>query len=201
MLTHLPMKASAGFYNRFYRLYPIVNYFLKKQKTNLTRYINQLPEGRLLEIGIGNGAVLPLYRKHCITGIDTAVNMLSIAGKRQVNTTVTLLNMDGEALEFEDSGFDYVVISHVLAVTEKPEDMLRESYRVLKKGGLLFLHNHFTPSNMLQYIDKLFSLFAPVFRFRSAFKISDLNSLQLFHLQKQINVGPAHYFKILILEK
>jgi phosphatidylethanolamine/phosphatidyl-N-methylethanolamine N-methyltransferase len=195
------MNTSANFYNRFYRLYPVVDFFLKGQKQYLVKYINQLPKGNLLEIGVGNGSVLPLYQKHYITGIDTAGNMLKVARTRRTNTTVALLNMNGEALKFPDASFDYIVISHVLSVTAHPENMLRESHRVLKPGGLLLIHNHFTPSNLLQYMDRFFSLLAPIFRFRSVFKISDLESLKSFSHQRQITVGIAQYFKILILEK
>jgi phosphatidylethanolamine/phosphatidyl-N-methylethanolamine N-methyltransferase len=75
-------RQSDSFYNKFSFLYPLVDVFLKPQKKVLFNEINRLPEGSLLEIGVGNGAHFQLYKKHQIIGIDTSAAMLEIARKR-----------------------------------------------------------------------------------------------------------------------
>ncbi|RYZ31251.1 MAG: class I SAM-dependent methyltransferase [Sphingobacteriales bacterium] len=195
------MKSSRSFYNRFYMLYPVADFFFKSKKKKLAAVINALPAGDILEIGIGNGSILPLYTRHKITGIDLSPKMLSVAKARRTSVFAAFMEMNGEALEFSDGSFDYVVISHVLSVTGDPEKMVRESHRVLKPGGRLLIQNHFTPGNYLRYIDQLFDLVTPLFCFRSKFLLHSLAALQLFRNVKQIGSGPGKYFKIIILEK
>ena len=76
-------------------MYPVVDFFLKPQKRKLAREINGLPSGHLLEIGVGNGALLPYLLKHKITGIDVSSRMLDSARKKIKNTTTVVELMDG----------------------------------------------------------------------------------------------------------
>jgi phosphatidylethanolamine/phosphatidyl-N-methylethanolamine N-methyltransferase len=75
-------KQTDSFYNKFSFFYPLVDIFLKPQKKVLFNEINSLPEGSLLEIGVGNGAHLQLYKRHKIIGIDISAAMLETARKK-----------------------------------------------------------------------------------------------------------------------
>ena len=79
--------------------------------------------------------------------------------------------MDGESLLFPDESFDYVVLSHVITVVDDPERLLKETYRVLKADGRVFILNHFTPNNWLKHLDKSFQAIAKIFHFQSVFYI------------------------------
>ena len=47
--------------------------------------MNEIPPGRILEIGVGTGISLPLYdRKHRVTGIDLSPKMLDIAREHEM---------------------------------------------------------------------------------------------------------------------
>ena len=162
--------------------------------------MNSAVPGRLLEIGVGNGSHLPLYAGHYVTGIDISAAMLSKA-QRFTCDNVRLLLMDGEALSFPDACFDYVVMSHVLAVTRDPDKLLAQVYRVLKPGGKLFILNHFTPANWLGYVDRAFQPFSSLLHFRSSFYLQDVKGLQRFSLLKQTELGTGSYFKLLIFCK
>lgn len=128
-------KQTESFYNHFSLLYPLVDIILKPQKRVLFREINSLPAGKLLDIGVGNGTHLPLYKQHKVTGVDTSAKMLEHANKQQ-RKHIELLQMDGEALLFDDASFDYVVLSHVLAVVEDLEKVVKEASRILKPGSV-----------------------------------------------------------------
>lgn len=193
-------KRTAGFYNQFSFLYPLIDVILKPQKRVLFNKVNEMPKGKLLEIGIGNGAHLKLYKKHQVTGIDTSAGMLNIARKNALGNTM-LLEMSGEALSFDDQVFDYVVLSHVIAVVDNPEQLLREVHRVLKPQGRAFILNHFTPTNWLRYIDRGFEIVAKALHFKSVFCLEDLRAIGKFTLQQEINVGMASYFKLMIYRK
>ena len=193
-------QQTTAFYNHFSLFYPLVDLFLKPQKHRLFNEVNKQAAGKLLEIGVGNGAHLRLYNKHLVTGIDTSAEMLKHAHKNSPAGTRLLL-MDGAALEFENDVFDYVVLSHVIAVVANPERLLHETHRVLKPGGKLFILNHFTPDNPLRLIDEVFQPVAKKLRFRSVFRRRDIITLKKFTLQAEINAGIGSYFKILICQK
>jgi phosphatidylethanolamine/phosphatidyl-N-methylethanolamine N-methyltransferase len=193
-------QKTIAFYNHFSFFYPLVELLLKPQKRILFKEVNRIPNGKLLEIGVGNGSHLSQYAKHDVTGIDTSKNMLDIARKNHCGS-ISLLEMNGEELLFDNDTFDYLVLSHVIAVVDNPAKLISEAYRVLKPGGRLFILNHFTPVNWLKYIDLGFQPIARYFHFNSVFRIEDLPSLGKFELKKQIGIGAASYFKLLIYQK
>ncbi|HTD99878.1 MAG TPA: class I SAM-dependent methyltransferase [Mucilaginibacter sp.] len=193
-------KQTDSFYNKFSFLYPLVDVFLKPQKELLFNEINLVPEGSLLEIGVGNGAHFQLYKKHKIIGIDTSAAMLEIARKRSCGN-IRVFKMDGKALFFDDNEFNYVVLSHVIAVVDDPEQLLEEVLRVLKPQGQVFILNHFTPDNWLRHIDVAFEAISKILHFRSVFRIHDIAAIKKFSLLKEIHFGLASYFKLLIYQK
>lgn len=193
-------KRSSSFYNKFSWLYPLVDVFLKPQKRELINEINKQRDGNLLEIGVGNGAHLQMYKKHYITGIDTSVAMLNVASKH-CTAKIRLLEMNGEALHFMDDKFDYVVLSHVITVVDNPEQLLNEVLRVLKPEGKLFILNHFTPENWLGYVDNAFHHVSKLLHFRSVFYTHQIPSIKNFTLLNEVSLGPASYFKLLIYQK
>jgi len=193
-------KSSNKFYNTISLFYPIIDIFLKPQKRILFEEINAQPSGELLEIGIGNGKHLPLYKTHKITGIDTSKNMLNIARKQKLEN-IELLEMSGENLLFNDHSFDYIILSHVITVVNNPDKLLQESYRVLKPNGKVYILNHFTPNNLLKHIDMSFQIISKWFHFKSSFQIDSLTSIQKFTLLKTINIDKLSYFKLLIYNK
>ncbi len=193
-------KQTDHFYNKFSFLYPLVDVFLKPQKKVLFNEINLLPEGNLLEIGVGNGAHFPLYKKHKVIGIDTSAAMLELAEKRS-RENIKVFKMDGKAISFADDEFDYVVLSHVIAVVDNPEQLFEEVLRVLKPQGQVFILNHFTPNNWLRQIDRAFEVVSKMLLFRSFFYIHQIAAINKFILLKEVHFGLASYFKLLIYQK
>jgi phosphatidylethanolamine/phosphatidyl-N-methylethanolamine N-methyltransferase len=194
------LSAQTNFYNRFSFLYPLVDVFLKPQKKKFFNEINQLPYGNLLEIGVGNGSHFSLYKNHKITGIEISSSMLN-AAKKNSTGEIELFQMNGEQLEFPINSFDYVVLSHVIAVADQPEKLLSQCYNVLKPNGKLLILNHFTPNNWLKYMDRIFSLASGLFHLKSLFYIEYIKTIDQFKLEKEIALKPLSYFKILIFAK
>lgn len=192
--------SSESFYDRFSFLYPLVDVFLKPQKSVLAREINAMPAGSLLDIGVGNGSNLSIYTKHEMTGIDTSSSMLTIARKRKCEDA-RLFQMDGAALQFQDAQFDYVVLSHVIAVVADPDKVLEEAFRVLRPGGHLFILNHFTPDNWLKVLDHAAARVSAKIHVRSIFDIDEIESIKRFILIRKIPLGALAYFKLLIYQK
>jgi phosphatidylethanolamine/phosphatidyl-N-methylethanolamine N-methyltransferase len=194
------LQSVSSFYNRITFFYPAINFFLEAHRHALVNEVNSANPGTLLEIGIGDGSHLPLYEHHQITGIDVSEVMLRKA-RRSARPGTTLCIMNGEHLLFPETSFDYVVLSHVLAVTPHPDRLLAEVYRVLRPGGRLFVLNHFTPGNWLRYIDWAFQPLSSIFHFRSLFYVEQIEGLQRFRVLKERSLGSVSYFKLLILVK
>lgn len=192
--------STQQFYNRIAPIYPAIDFFLKPQRKILIQEVNNQNPGQLLEIGIGNGAYLSLYKGHRVTGIDTSVAMLKQARKHNTKN-VEILEMKAENLHFNDASFDYVVLSHVMAVVQQPNKVLKEVYKVLRPKGKVFILNHFTPDNWLQYIDKTFNFLSKTLHFSSHFSMDSIKTINQFTLVKEMCIGKFSYFKLLILEK
>lgn len=192
--------STRAFYNQLSFLYPVINFFLKGQRKTLIEEVNSALPGKLLEIGIGNGSHIPLYTTHQIMGIDISEAMLNKA-KRFEDDRIELKVMNGEELTFAEASFDYVVMSHVLAVTKDPDRLLGQAHKVLRPGGQLFILNHFTPGNWLRLVDHAFQPLSSLFHFRSSFYLHQIKGLQQFTLLKQTELGKGSYFKLLIFCK
>jgi len=67
-------------------------------------------------------------------GIDIKIS------KKTSSENVTLIQGNLESrLKFANSSFDYVIMLALIEHIDKRKDLLKESYRVLKKGGCLLL--------------------------------------------------------------
>lgn len=88
--------------------------------------------GNVLEVGIGAGANLLYYPSGVsLTGIDFSEGMLRYARKkaRELNRTVTLLEMDDEQMSFPDNNFDFVIATCVFCSVPDPILGMREFVR------------------------------------------------------------------------
>lgn len=96
---------------------------------------------QVLDVGCGPGffAIL-LTKMGCqVTAVDLTPNMICEAKKNagDLSGQIEFLNMNAEALEFEDGTFDVVVSRNLTWDLPNPKEAYREWVRVLKKGGLL----------------------------------------------------------------
>ena len=109
-------------------------------------YINSR-SGRVLEIGVGTGLSLDLYRPHLeVTGIDVSPEMLDKARQKVAEKGLTNVarigEMDARALAFPDDHFDTVVAMYVISVVPEPEKVMEEMARVCKPDGQILLFEH-----------------------------------------------------------
>lgn len=106
---------------------------------------DMLPDGRVLEVGVGTGKNLRYYRAgHAVTAIDFSPKMIERASKNAERWAVDvgLLLMDAQDLEFEDSTFDNAVSTFVFCSVPDPVQGLREVARVLRPGSRAYLLEH-----------------------------------------------------------
>ena len=118
----------------------------EKNLRYLEKALSGIPEdfsGRLLEVPVGTGVLtMPVYREPSgaeITCLDYSADMMRAAQERaeQVGIrNITFCQGDVGALPFEDETFDTVLSLNGFHAFPDKEAAYRETYRVLKKGGI-----------------------------------------------------------------
>jgi ubiquinone/menaquinone biosynthesis C-methylase UbiE len=115
------------------------------------------PDESVLEIGCGTGCDLLQFVKHGAkaTGIDVTSEHLRLARERLAGRA-TILEADATNLPFEDGSLDYVYSHGVLMTIDKPADVVKEVFRVLKPGGRFNIHvyafwSYWPPLLMIRY--------------------------------------------------
>lgn len=116
---------------------------LKRRARRVVEELDLKDGERILEVGCGNGYYLSLLKRLGmrleLVGIDNDELALKDAVKFIGNKKVKLILTDASKLPFPDSSFDKVVMSEVIEHVKDEKAVLKEIYRVLKKGGILTL--------------------------------------------------------------
>jgi len=139
-------------YDRWGRFYDIVFKWIFSEGRNAGVELLNLKAGEsLLEVGVGTGLSLPLYRKDArIVGIDISSKMLEKAQDKVEKLglkNVALKVMDAQAMEFPDNSFDCVTACYVVSAAPDPHKVVSEICRVCKPGGRIVFINHFKSQN------------------------------------------------------
>lgn len=102
-------------------------------------------DGILVDIGCGPGfftlpAALRAGNRGTVVGIDASRKLLSLCRQRLDDSGVTnaellMIELD-EHIPLSDGSSDFILMANVLHDFTKPEHMLRESFRILRKGGM-----------------------------------------------------------------
>ena len=110
---------------------------------NLRKRLLENVSGEILEIGIGTGVNLPVYRgPGSVTGIDPRLDLLSGVFARNNILPFTACCANAGSLPFPASSFDNVVSTLVFCSIPDVGEALEEVKRVLKPGGKLLMLEH-----------------------------------------------------------
>lgn len=169
--------------------------------------LNQLPAGRVLEVGVGTGIALPLYKHdHRIVGIDLSPDMLSRADKRVarlgLSNVEALHQMDASNLLFDDGSFDIAVAMFVMTVVPDPRRVLAEIVRVVRPGGHVMLVNHFSvDKGPRAAIERSLSRYSDALGWHPEFRVEEVLHRKDLKLLKRRNLPPASIFTLLVFER
>jgi ubiquinone/menaquinone biosynthesis C-methylase UbiE len=141
----------------------------QKRLVPFRRRVIGAAEGRVLEIGIGLGLNLPLYRSpvHSVGALEPSPELLRVARGRgaDISVPVEWLEASAEAIPLDDGSVDAVVTTWTLCTIADAPRALAEMRRVLKAGGaLLFVEHGRAPETRVarwqDRLDPLWSRFA-----------------------------------------
>ncbi|TSC70627.1 MAG: methyl transferase [Parcubacteria group bacterium Gr01-1014_46] len=98
---------------------------------------------KILDVGFGSGGIVISFglAGGVVSGVDVDLELKEIAKEnlRANNVSADLQIYNGIDLPYPDNYFDYIVCSSVLEHVSFPNELLADSFRVLKVGGRMFL--------------------------------------------------------------
>jgi SAM-dependent methyltransferase len=141
-------RVACAFYDGpgWARFRPWERFFLRVQggearaRRQILRHLPSLPSARVLEVGIGDGANLPLIEPGWIAfGVDLAMTPLGDCLVRMPRMSGRLARAEGEALPFEDGTFDACWSVGGFNYFRDHAAALLEMKRVTRPGGTLIV--------------------------------------------------------------
>lgn len=153
-----------------------------------------------LEVGVGTGLSLPLYRRDLeVTGIDLSPEMLARARERAAGlpNVQGLLEMDAQNMSFPDARFDAVVAMYVAAVVPDMGRLFHELKRVCAPGGHVLVVNHIAAdSGLLGTIDRLAAPATRALAIRSDLRLQTLIDTAGLEVVGVDDAGIGGYIKL-----
>jgi ubiquinone/menaquinone biosynthesis C-methylase UbiE len=147
MENHLNFDDIALEYETWYYT-PKGKYFAKLEKDAIFEAMKPKKGNTLLDIGCGTGYFS--YYFHSlglrVTGIDSSQKMLNVAKNKGEN--IEFVQSDAHKLNYQDNSFDITTMITSLEFCQKPEDVIREAYRVTKEKLIMVVLNKFSWLNI-----------------------------------------------------
>jgi 2-polyprenyl-3-methyl-5-hydroxy-6-metoxy-1,4-benzoquinol methylase len=133
------------------------------EKTALEQALRGRKYERALDVGIGNGRLLPIYAPHAahVTGMDISSEQLERAAEaaRKVNIPFEAkLCQEASQIEIADQSFDLIICSRVLQHVFDWRQSVAEFARILKPGGdlVLLTYNRYSIYGLKKFYEHKF---------------------------------------------
>ncbi|MAH03306.1 hypothetical protein CMI39_00790 [Candidatus Pacearchaeota archaeon] len=166
----------------------LLEYLEKEYKKDLDILLKKLEKTikinkntKILQIGCGPLDIINYFKKGKTYSIDPLANFYKKRFKIDYKST-HLKEAPGEQIPYKDNYFDLVIINNVLDHTKDPEKVLSETYRVLKKDGILHLE--------IQIYQKIFLLLTKIW-----------GPLKKLFTREMFNIHHPHMFLSYDVEK
>jgi len=174
-------------------------------KSQIQKLVNRFflkPKELVLDIGTGNGVLLPYLSIKVkpggiILALDFSWSMIALARKNNPKRNLGFLNASAEALPIKDQKLDCITCFSAFAHVCDKIESLKEMARVLKKGGRLYIahpfgkkelaHHHKTAGGVVKHDTLPSDLLMKKMMMRSGLKnvrIIDRSDLYLASAQK-----------------
>jgi ubiquinone/menaquinone biosynthesis C-methylase UbiE len=134
----------------------------ERARADSLRLLDLQPRDRVLIVGAGTGADLPLLPAGCsVLATDLTPAMLR-TGRSRLRPGIRLALMDGQRLAASTAAFDAVVLHLILAVIPDPVRCLQEASRALRPGGRIVVFDKFVRGGRVPFAVRLVNPLARV---------------------------------------
>ncbi len=134
-----------------------------------------------LEIGVGTGRFAE--KLGIRYGVDPALNPLKLSKERGILAVCA----DGRSTPFPDNTFSSVYLIVTICFADRPQELIRESYRILKPGGRIVVGLVPRESKWGTYYQKLRSEGHFFYRFAEFYTVDEVKSMLSRQGFKQIS--------------
>lgn len=113
--------------------------------------------GVVLEIGVGAGHNLPLYKNVSkVFALEPSAELIAMARERNTSVPIEFFNTIAEEVPLPNHSVDTVISTWTLCSVESPQAVLKEIKRVLRPGGkFLFVDHGASPNFFIRIIQNL----------------------------------------------
>jgi SAM-dependent methyltransferase len=136
--------AEEDFYNHANSRNPIIRVLVNGYLRQLAKFLGGLNISSELDVGCGSAYVTD-YISHLdhnnIFGLDISPDKIDLA--RSLYPRRSFIVGDGRSIPFQDNQFDLVVATEVLEHQQKPEDLMKEIYRVSSRYAFISVPDDF----------------------------------------------------------
>ena len=131
-------EVPPDFYDRALRI-PLYRRYHINRFRSMCKLIGDVSGLAMLDVGCDGGTFTEHMVKSCKPSFTAALDLdfKAISYAKAKRPIAEFLVADGLRLPFRDEAFELVTIMEVLEHVHEPKSMLKEAYRVLRKGGLL----------------------------------------------------------------
>ena len=161
--TPIPKSDSWQMFDEISSNYDFLNHLLSfgldiHWRTQLAKFASNREKQKVLDLATGTGDVLiSLFKDnpniHLGVGLDLADKMMEIGRqkivKHELDWHITFQHGDAHKIPFESNFFDLTSIAFGIRNMEKPDQVLREMYRVLNLGGKSLILEFSLPQNAI----------------------------------------------------
>lgn len=204
------MSKKVGKYDLIAKYYDFFdNYYENKIYHKMRgKYIEQIKDSKILELGVGTGKNLQYYdQSNKILAIDLSSKMLQEASKKLFSLPVKNqqqieLRQISSKWNLKENSFNFVVASFVLCTIVDPSDLIKNIFNSLKPNGKLILFEWMPPKDSSRLL--ILKMFHPFLKYFLGVSVYRNNSLKYFD-RKNWSLINKEFFDpenvVLILQK
>jgi len=129
-------KKHGAFEKRYSKGNVFLRHVEQQRIKTILKMLNSSSEDVVLDVGCGGGTLIKKIKGKKIVGIDFSKTAVMLARKNlKSKRNAVIKRMNAEKLSLPSNSFDRIVCTEVLEHVQKPENVIREMLRVLKKDG------------------------------------------------------------------
>lgn len=129
---------------------PIIRWLMLKRLTTVMGFCGTRKYPTSMDLGTGTGVMLPFLSSvsERVFALDRMVEVARIRKEQTHLDNVTVVEMSGVSLPFDDNAVDLALALDVLEHFDSLDEIIKELWRVIKPGGLLIVSG---PSENFMY--------------------------------------------------